>query len=221
MNHYLYEAQWKDEVASMKWIRILPPNDPNNWYWFISLRTKNCSSPFYISYDSYDTNLGEIFVVEHVWPKEYQAYLDKLRANIPLSEMDAEGKKELANKYFTLIKKRMQIFITDTILVFVNKACHSMIDTITLKYPETEREAKRQELWTALEGSENYKKSILYLKTNHLVSSEDIYNTLDSYSQGTIERAINIFIRDCQQSLWVTVNYMKEDSQSFLINFIK
>jgi hypothetical protein len=217
MTRFFYNAKWQDEVVSIKVIKVKPPNDPTDWYYFAAVKTKNCpTDPFYVSYDIGDSNLGMLFTIENKYPAKFQEHINKLRANIPLSEMNSNEKRELAKNNWPAIQKRLQIFTSDTIMVFIDKTCHDAIDTLVKKYPEIEREAKRKMLWIAVTETERYKENASYMNNSRYMSETDLYTTFDDYSGGTVERAKNIYINMCKESLWTSARYVSQDCVKWL-----
>lgn len=163
---------WKeDQVISIKEIKVLPPTDPTDWYYFVSVKTKKCITPFYISYDIADSNLGELFIIEPSgFPIEFKNFMENEKNKLRVSDMRTDQLNELVSRVSPIMKKRIQIFIKDTIRPYLNDEFNKSIDTIVLVYPESERVIKKQELWDVLKKSDNYVKNDNWL--NNFISWE-------------------------------------------------
>lgn len=95
MNKFFAANEWQgDAIVSIKEIIQRPPSDPNDWYYFVSVKTQKCLKPFYISYDIGDSNIGVVFQVETSFlPAEIKAHIDK-----QVGAVMAQREKEDAEK---------------------------------------------------------------------------------------------------------------------------
>jgi hypothetical protein len=100
LNAFLAINEWKgDEIVSVKEIMIMPPSDPSDWYYFVALKTKRCLTPFIISYDLGDSNLGELFIIEPAgYPVEFRNEINKRVEAQKQSAEDLEVAKEIYGK---------------------------------------------------------------------------------------------------------------------------
>ncbi len=147
MNKLFSDEKWKDEVISMKQIRVEPVDNPSNWYYFISVKTKNCSTPWYMEYNIGDPTFGEILKIVYA-PAEYNTYIKSVATYNTLS-MDEQDL--IVNDMWTVLKKRVQTLIADSVRPYLNQKLKFSIDTIVLsRYPATERESKSQEIWNLM-----------------------------------------------------------------------
>jgi hypothetical protein len=117
MNNFFYSNSWKgDQVISIKEIRVMPPNDPSDWYYFVSVRTKNCSTPFYLSYDIGDSNLGELFVIEPKgFPKEFSDFIAKEKLKYKNETEKRQYLDNKTNEIFKVSYPMLASFIKDSL----------------------------------------------------------------------------------------------------------
>lgn len=103
LNYFLNANEWLgDAVVSIKEIKIMPPNDPSDWYYLAAAKTKKCTKPFILTYDIGDSNLGEMFFIEPAgYPIEFKNALEKRRQAQENEEVDATTlkiKKEMLSE---------------------------------------------------------------------------------------------------------------------------
>jgi hypothetical protein len=123
---YAFKAnQWKDEILSIKSITVRPINDPSDWFYYISITTKNCSKPFYMVYNIYMNNIGEAFEFDPPDPPEFKKYVDALTAKTFLERDTEEAKKHYADA-----SKNMDDWYTESSTTFFKQK----IDTIQNNY---------------------------------------------------------------------------------------
>ena len=150
---FFYNNGWKDEVipTSIKSIRVAPPDDPSDWYYFISVKSKNCSTPFYISYDIGDSNLGELFIIEPAgFPIEFKNFIaaEKKKESERLSAIkakeiqdqaaelaDAQAEREhnanLKHEAFLSIRSKLDSAISYNVKEDIALLVKQMTDSIT------------------------------------------------------------------------------------------
>jgi len=133
-----------------------------------------------------------------------------------LSNLSYNQKKELANKIFPVYQKRFEINVRDTILVKINDACNVEIDTALLKYPEDEREAKKNEIWSSITKLKKYQKFANYSTLNYYVTPTGLATVIDNYSSGTIGRAVNIWYSQCEKALYQSANSVFREAKTWL-----
>ncbi len=89
---------WKgDQVLSIKEIKVMPVNDPSDWYYFVAVKTKLCTTPFYYTYDIGDSQYGEFFKYEEDFlPLEFRKHCDAIIAKRDAAEAKIEADKKAA-----------------------------------------------------------------------------------------------------------------------------
>ena len=94
MNQFFVDNLWEgDKILSIKELQISPPDDPSDWYYFISIKTKLCATPFYCNYDIGDKVLGELFMWDtRIFPKEFLKHVDDTKARLAAEKIAAEEK---------------------------------------------------------------------------------------------------------------------------------
>lgn len=110
LNSFLIENEWRgDQVTSIKEIKVMPLNDPSDWYYFVAVKTKKCLKPFILTYDIGDSNLGEMFIVEPAgYPIEFKNFVEKRIKDQVKSAEDLEVAKELySEEAFKVFKEQV------------------------------------------------------------------------------------------------------------------
>lgn len=94
MNQFFVDNLWKgDEILAIKELQISPPDDPSDWYYFVSIKTKRCATPFYCNYDIGDRVLGEFFMWDtRIFPKEFLKHVDDTKARLAAEKIANEEK---------------------------------------------------------------------------------------------------------------------------------
>lgn len=210
MNQFFSANEWKDQVISMKSIRVMPPDDPSDWYYFVSVKTKNCSTPWYISYDIGDSNLGELFIVEpNGYPTEFKTHVEKLKKALPVSAMNSTQLDEIKSRNWPIMQNQMKVFIADTVIPYIIKKFQSNIDTILYLFPESDRVIKKNQLLRVIVESDNFQKDYTRLLKFHYydmdypdplsealrvsqTEKEAVKKVLDSYREQIWARANNL-----------------------------
>lgn len=100
VNDAFKAISWQDEIVSMKFIKHVPIDDAANWFYFISVKTKNTSTPFYVEHDPYNTFWGTYTHIAPVtYPKEYKDYIAKINAEYDKEQLEkAKTNEELEAK---------------------------------------------------------------------------------------------------------------------------
>lgn len=95
IDFFLSENNWKaDQIIAIKELKIIPANDPSDWYYFVSIKTKLCSSPFYLNYDTGDSFMGEYVGFElRALPVEFGKHIENEKAKIVTDAKAAEVKE--------------------------------------------------------------------------------------------------------------------------------
>jgi hypothetical protein len=163
MNKLFYTEKWKDEVISMKQLRVEPVDKPSNWYYLVSVKTKNCSTPWYIEYNISDPTLGEILRIISA-PAEYNAFIEtQNKAQMSHEEL----LKKVDDEWFTVVEPialKVNTLIINNETDIVNR-----IDSMTLTVPENERAARKKLLLNYVAGLKAYK------DLNYAVGHLDIF----------------------------------------------
>lgn len=136
LNAFFNANGWKgDQVINIKEIEVMPPNDPSDWYYFVSVKTKLTNAPFYISYDIHDSNLGTIFIVEPKgYPKEFADYINKEKKKFANEEERKQYLEKKANEIYNSLKVTMQSYLTDTLAPMVTEITLNNINIFKKKY---------------------------------------------------------------------------------------
>jgi len=208
MNRFFSDNGWKDQVISMKSIRVMPPNDPSDWYYMVSVKTKNCSTPWYISYDIGDSNLGEIFIIEpNGYPTEFKTHIEKLKKALPVSAMNSTQLDEIKSRNWPIMQNQMKAFIADTIIPYVIKKFQSNIDTILYLYPELDRVNKKKQLLRVIIESDNFQNGYKWLKKFHyyVMDYPDMLSQALRGSQ-TEKEAVKIVLDTYREQIWARAN---------------
>lgn len=94
---FLTNNEWtNDAIVSIKEMKVMQLDDPSDWYYFIAAKTKKCSTPFIMSYDIGNSNLGELFIIEPAgYPVEFQNYVNKRIEAQKQSASDLEVAREI------------------------------------------------------------------------------------------------------------------------------
>jgi uncharacterized protein (TIGR02145 family) len=107
MNIFFIDNLWEgDNILSIKELQVSPPDDPSDWYYFVSIKTKLCATPFYCNYDIGDRVLGELFMWDtRIFPKEFIKHVDSINAKI---EADKKAAAEKERKERVEEEKRIE-----------------------------------------------------------------------------------------------------------------
>jgi hypothetical protein len=91
--------KWKDEFISMKYIKHTPLNDAANWFYFISVKSKNTSTPYYIYHDPQNTTWGTYtMLARNALPKEFDEYIKKVNLLFEMKQLGASNREEYLEK---------------------------------------------------------------------------------------------------------------------------
>lgn len=207
---FFYNNGWKDEIitSSVKSIRVAPPDDPSDWYYFVSVKTKNCSTPWYISYDIGDSNLGELFIIEpNGYPIEFKTHVEKLRKALPVSAMNSTQLDEIKSRNWPIMQNQMKAFIADTVIPYVIKKFQSNIDTVLYLFPESDRVNKKKQLLRVIIESDNFQNEYKWLKKFHyyVMDYPDMLSQALRESQ-TEKEAVNKVLDTYRNQIWARAN---------------
>lgn len=91
--------KWEDEFISMKYIKHTPLNDAANWFYFISVKSKNTSTPYYIYHDPQNTTWGTYtMLARNALPKEFDEYIKKVNLLFEMKQLGASNREEYLEK---------------------------------------------------------------------------------------------------------------------------
>lgn len=200
MNSFFHSNNWVDEVLSVKHIKVLPKNDPNNWYYLAAIKTKNCTKPFYVSYDSYDLNFDtDLFIVErNFFPPEFQAYVDELRSNRKVYELTQSEKTELGKNLAPILERQILTYVNDTFKTEFDSVIKLQIDEITTKYKIENKQFANQYLYDTLIKTDWYLKTFNWVSSYHKEvwyyydPPNRLYKALRSYRVKTEEDVLEL-----------------------------
>jgi len=192
---FFYANGWKDDqIISIKEIKVMPPSDPSDWYYFVSVKTKKCTTPFYISYDIGDSNLGELFVIEpNGYPVEFKNFIEAEKKKLRVSDMRTDQLNELVNRVSPKMISRVNVFIKDTIKPYLDDEINKSIDTLIQNYPESDRNIKKQELLGALKqinsyvGINNLLSNYVQNEMDHFVLNKELRETYKTENEAVNE----------------------------------
>lgn len=160
MNKLFYDEQWKDEVISMKQIKVEPVDNPSNWYYLISVKTKNCSTPWYIEHNTGDPTLGEILRIIGA-PAEYNNFIKE--KNKP-TEAETKAADEEKTKYenqkkidiiwVQKIQPNISPYINDTLWKIINNSVKEKITAAISELQGDQRTIANNKLVNMIKNSQ-------------------------------------------------------------------
>lgn len=111
LNSFLISNEWSgDQIVSIKEMKVMPLNDPSDWYYFVAVKTKKCLTPFILTYDLGDSNLGEMFIIEPAgYPIEFKNYVEKrIKDQVKSAEDLAVAKELYSEEAFKVFKEQVK-----------------------------------------------------------------------------------------------------------------
>lgn len=224
LNAFLTLNEWLgDEIVSIKEMKIMPPNDPSDWYYFVSVKTKKCSTPFILSYDIGDSNLGELFIIEPAgYPIEFQNELKKRVEAQKQSADDLAVAKEIYGK------EAFKVFKEQVVPVIVpyrrNKSLKVMprieqtVDNLIDGYVQEDstklsKEGLRERLLNYLTQSDLY----IYNVAKDTALTNETFDQFNIYSESFIDK----YVIDRKNAVNNYLAQLKQDYDKQIENYFK